>query len=243
MPKFFVDEDSFSKCEIVEDYHKIVDVLRMRKGEEIIVNNGFDNYLVKIDNFKDNKVIFEVIEKLDSDTELPFIVDVFQGNPKGDKLDFVCKYLTQLGVNQIFAVEFRRSVVKINEDKSANKINRLNKIMKEASCQSNRTHLASFGGFIKLKNVDFSSYDVKICLYEEEGKSGETKLFKEIVKSFNPSSRVAIVVGPEGGYDVDEIDYLKSIGFVCVGLGKRILRTELAPVYALSAISYETELK
>ena len=94
-----------------------------------------------------------------------------------------------------------------------------------------------------LKSIDFSNYDKKIVCYEEEAKLGEESNFKKIVSSLKENDKVAIVIGPEGGIDESEIDYLKKEGFIPCGLGPRILRTETASMYCLSAISYEMELR
>ncbi|MDE5565460.1 MAG: RNA methyltransferase, partial [Anaeroplasmataceae bacterium] len=84
---------------------------------------------------------------------------------------------------------------------------------------------------------------VKIVCYEESAKENENSLFKHALKSLKENQKIAIVVGPEGGITEEEISYLKNQGFICVGLGPRILRTETVVFYVLSAISYEWELK
>ena len=95
----------------------------------------------------------------------------------------------------------------------------------------------------KLKNIDFSNYDIKIVCYEEDAKNNECSAFKKAIKNAKINDKIAIVVGPEGGITNEEIDYLKSQGFITCALGPRILRTETVVFYCLSAISYEWELK
>ena len=146
-------------------------------------------------------------------------------------------------MSKVYGVLSKRNIVKIEEKKIPNKIERFNRIMKEASEQSHRIKKARFGGIVKLKDIDFSDYDLKLCAFEESAKEGEASLFKKSIKSLEKGSKIAVFIGPEGGIDETEIEYLEKVGFINVGLGPRILRTETASLYVLSAISYESELK
>ena len=94
-----------------------------------------------------------------------------------------------------------------------------------------------------LDEIDFSSYDIKLIAYEENAYNGELVNFKKAISNAKQGSKIAIIIGPEGGIDPKEIDKLEEKGFTCCAFGRRILRTETAPLYALSAISYELELK
>lgn len=136
----------------------------------------------------------------------------------------------------------KRSIVKLEDKKIANKIERYKKIAKEAAEQSFRKIIPGFD--IKyLDEIDFSSYDIKLIAYEENAYNGELVNFKKAISNAKQGSKIAIIIGPEGGIDPKEIDKLEEKGFTCCAFGRRILRTETAPLYALSAISYELELK
>jgi 16S rRNA (uracil1498-N3)-methyltransferase len=158
-------------------------------------------------------------------------------------MEDIIKHGTELGAYEFYPVMMKRSIVKIDEKKKQSKLDRFNKIAKEAAEQSYRDRLPKVGDILNLKQIDFSSYDYKILCYEEDAKNNEVSNLKNTIKNLKPSDRVAIVIGPEGGVDDSEVSYLESKGFIRCALGPRILRTEVALYYVLSAISYEMELK
>ena len=127
--------------------------------------------------------------------------------------------------------------------KRENKLERFNKIAKEAAEQSFRTIVPQVHDIKKVKELDFSTFTIKLLCYEESAKRKEVSLFKNMIQNAKPSDKIAILVGPEGGIAPEEVEYLMSQGFVCVGLGPRILRTETVIYYVLSAMSYAWELK
>lgn len=217
--------------------------MRFRVGDKIKVSNGCEEAICEITNIDKDIVSFKKELAIQNNNELPFLIDLYQGYPKGDKLDDIIKHSTELGVGNIFGVITKRSLFKLEAKKYESKITRFNRIAKEAAEQSDRKALPVFKDIIELKKIDFSSYDHKILCYEEEAKRGEASNFKAISKNIKPNDKVCIFVGPEGGIDETEAEYLKKQGFVCCALGPRILRTETAALYALSALSYEWELK
>ena len=244
MQKYFIDEASMELCQIVgDDVFHIKNVMRQKVGDKFIVSDSKNEFLASIESIDKDIITFKKIEAIDNKSQLPFFVDIYQGYPKGDKLDDLCKHSTELGVNKVFAVNMKRSIVKIDSKKIDVKNARYDKIMKEASEQSHRKTLAHFGGIVDLKKIDFSIYDYKILAFEESAKVGEKSNFKRIIQNAKEGSHIAILIGPEGGIDLDEVAYLNKLGFVNCALGPRILRTETASLYALSAISYESELK
>ena len=244
MQQYFVSQLEMKESTITgDDVFHIKSVMRSRIGDKIIVSDESVMYLASISEINKDNVKFIKEEVIQNETELPFFVDIYQGYPKGDKLDDICKHSTELGVNKVYAVNMKRTIVKLDAKKLETKFLRFDKIMKEASEQSHRNRLAHFGGVIDLKKIDFSSYNKLILAYEETAKEGDLVEFKKAIKSLNEGDKVAILIGPEGGIDEEEVTYLTKLGFVCAGLGKRILRTETASLYALSCISYESELK
>ncbi len=244
MQKYFIDSISLENNTITgDDVFHIKNVMRQKVGDKFIVSDSKDEFLASIVRIDKDIIYFEKLEAIDNLSQLPFYVDIFQGYPKGDKLDDICKHSTELGVNKVFAVNMKRSIVKIDPKKIETKCIRFDKIMKEASEQSHRKTLSHFGGIIDLKKIDFSMYDYKILAFEESAKDGEKSNFKNIIRNAKVGSHIAILIGPEGGIDNSEVEYLNNLGFVNCALGPRILRTETASMYALSAISYESELK
>lgn len=244
MQKFFItkeelDTGSFSK----ETSYQIKNVLRGKINDECLVGFNGNNYLVKIAEINNKDVKFNIIKEIEMNNELPIYVCLFQGYPKGDKLESIIKYGTQLGIKEITPIMMVRSIVKIDESRKKSKLERFNKIATEAAEQSFRNVVPIINDIEKLRSVDFSGYNVKILCYEESAKNNEFTAFKRAIKSLKSDDKVAVVVGPEGGISQDEVDYLEALGFICVGLGSRILRTETVIYYILSAIGYEWELK
>lgn len=243
MQKYFISENDFESRTITgDDAFHIRKVLRMKSGDKVIVSNNSKAYLVSLTAIGD-EVSFEIIEELIGNVELPVFVSIFQGYPKGDKLDDIIKHGTEYGAYDFTLTMMKRCVVKIEESKKQNKLLRYNKIAKEAAEQSNRNIVPRVVDILDLKKIDFSSYDHKILCYEEDAKAGEASNLKSIIRSLKKDDKIAVVIGPEGGIDDKELEYLKSIGFTSCALGPRILRTESALYYVLSSISYEMELK
>ena len=246
MQKFFITLDEFENRALTKDTSfQLINVLRSKVDDQFLVGVIDKTYLVQISKIENKLVAFEVIEEKTGNSELPFFVSLFQGYPKGDKLENIIKYGTQLGVHEFHPTLMKRSVFKLDSNKKDNKLERFNKIAKEAAGQTflNDCSAASFAILLNLSKIDFSEYNVKILCYEESAKNDETSAFKRIVKSINANDKIAVVVGPEGGIAPEEVDYLTNKGFISVGLGPRILRTETVVFYVLSTLSYEWELK
>ena len=244
MQKYFITKENLSNRVILgDDAYQIQTVLRYKGGEKIMVSDSNKTYYAKINTVTKDEVTFEILEEKAGNTELPVFVSIFQGYPKGDKMEEIIKHGTELGAKEIVPTFMKRSIVKLEEKKINSKLERFRKIAKEASEQSYRDSIPQIPSIPYLKTIDFSSFDVKIVCYEESAKNGELKAFKSIISNLSENMRVACVIGPEGGIDDAELEYLKALGFIPCALGPRILRTETAVFYILSAISYEMELK
>ncbi len=243
MQKYFLSKDDFNNLKISsDDVFHIKNVMRFRTGDNILVGYDAKTYLAKILNI-DKEVSFEIIEEVIGNHELPVFVSIFQGYPKSDKLEEVIKHSTELGAYEIIPLMMKRSIVKIDEKKKESKLIRFNKIAKEAAEQSYRDYVPMVLDIKTLKQVDFSKFDVKLLCNEETSKSGDLVNLKRELKKVKENMKIAVVIGPEGGVDKDEISYLEDKGFISVSLGKRILRTETVVFSILSMIGYELELK
>lgn len=244
MQKYFISEDDFRNNKITsDDVFHISNVMRYKIGDSILIGYDKKEYLSKIIEINKNYVAYEIIEERIGNTELPVFVSLFQGYPKSDKLDDIIKHSVELGVYEIIPTIMKRSVFKLEEKKKDSKVIRFNKISKEAAEQSERLIVPNIPDIKYLKAIDFTNYDYKILCYEESARNNELVNFKTIIKKLKENDKVAVVIGPEGGIDNTELDYLLKQGFVPCALGPRILRTETAPLYVLSAISFEMELK
>lgn len=243
MQKYFISKENLlNKVITGDDAYQIQTVLRFKGGEMIMVSDSEKSYLAKVLNVSKDEVSFEILEEKTGNTELPVFVSIFQGYPKGDKMEEIIKHATELGAKEIIPTFMKRSIVKLEEKKISSRLERFRKIAKEAAEQSYRMTIPEIPSISYLKTIDFSSFDVKIICYEESAKNGELKAFKSLVSNLKPNMKVACIIGPEGGIDDTELSYLKNKGFIPCALGPRILRTETAVFYILSAISYEMEL-
>ena len=243
MQKYFITKENLENRIITgDDAYQMSTVLRFKGGETIMVSDSEKSYLAKVINITKDEVSFEIEIEKTGNIELPVFVSIFQGYPKGDKMEEIIKHATELGASSITPTFMKRSIVKLEDKKISLRLERFRKIAKEAAEQSFRNRIPEIPSISYLKTLDFSSFDVKIVCYEESAKNGELKAFKSLVSALKPNMRVACVIGPEGGIDDSELEYLKNKGFTPCALGPRILRTETAVFYILSAISYEMEL-
>lgn len=244
MHNFFINNSNFTDDKAIiigEDVNHIKNVLRMAIGTKIYITNNDSHvkYLSEIISISSEEIVCKVIEEIPS-TELPINITLFQGLPKADKLEFIIEKATELGVNSVVPVEMRFSIAKIkNEDQ---KNIRWNKIAESAAKQSKRNLIPKVEFTIDTKELinRIKDYDLVLVAYENESK----QTLKDVLSNLKKEQirNVAIIVGPEGGVDNKEIESFVSSGAKCVSLGKRILRTETAPVTIVSMLVYEFEL-
>ncbi|MED1205083.1 16S rRNA (uracil(1498)-N(3))-methyltransferase [Heyndrickxia acidicola] len=228
-----------------DSYHHISRVMRMKAGDSI--------YLVflegkaaeaKITEITNEEIFADIVKWEETNKEMPVRVTIASGLPKGDKLELIIQKGTELGAFQFVPFIADRSIVKWDAKKEKKKVERWQKIAQEAAEQSHRQHLpevmapCSFKELLQLSDM----YEHKLVAFEESAKQGEASRFAEAISEFKPGQRVLAVFGPEGGLSDKEIALLENKGYMVCGLGPRILRTETAPLYALSAISYHLEL-
>lgn len=215
------------------DYHHIKNVMRMKKGDLIKV--VYDNicYDCKLTNVND-KSSFEVISKSISD-EKTYNVTVAFSLIKEQKLNYLLQKTTEVGVDLLIPLNTERSVVKIDNKKELSKIDRWEKICKEASEQSFRYNIPKISNILNLKELVNEDYDLKLLCSLNKN----TKNIKKVLEKNNKYDKILLVVGPEGGFSPMEEDYLIKNGFISVSLGSNVLRAETAPVVALSIINYE----
>ena len=247
MQRYFVKERANDNRFVIEedDRHHIIKVMRMQCGDQIICVDPVGNSAVcEIAEITDEQVVADVVQWIDESSELPISITIASGLPKGDKLEWIIQKGTELGANEFLPFSAARSVVKWDEKKAAKKIERWQKIAKEAAEQSHRAVLPKVSSSVSFKNLLEKSkdYHYKLVAYEEESRKGETSTFAATLQKMQNGESLLLVFGPEGGLTVDEVKVLKENDFDLCGLGPRILRTETAPLYSLAAISYHFEL-
>lgn len=239
MHRFFADFDSIKDDMIFiggNDAHHISKVLRLKEDDEIIVcdKEGTD-YHCSIKSLGKDAVEAWILKKEVSSSEPPIEITLYQGVPKGDKLETVIQKCVELGGVKIVPVAMKRSVAVI-KDKEKKK-QRMQKIALEASKQCGRAKVPEVLEVLSFKEAiaDAKENDLKILPYEAENK----QKLKDILLENKNSIKIAIFIGPEGGFDEEEIKLAKDNGFKTVTLGPRIMRTETAPLACISAVMYE----
>ncbi|MBS4176285.1 16S rRNA (uracil(1498)-N(3))-methyltransferase [Lederbergia citrea] len=248
MQRYFIEEvysDQKSVRISGDDFHHIARVMRMNEGDLIwVVYKDAKTASAKITHISDSYVEAEITDLEKQDKELPVHIAIASGLPKGDKLEWIIQKGTELGASEFVPFIAGRSIVKWDDKKAPKKLERWNKIAKEAAEQSHRQVLPPVHSPISFNElIDLSrKFDRKIVAYEEEAKSGEQKNFVKELNFAKQEDKILLVFGPEGGLTSKEASELSAQGFELCGLGPRILRTETAPLYALSAISYHFEL-
>lgn len=247
MQRYFVNQSAVENRYTIigDDYHHIVRVMRMKEGDKIIcVDPLKKSAICTIAEITDEQVVAEVVQWIEASSELPINITIVSGLPKGDKLEWIIQKGTELGAHKFIPFISARSVVKWDEKKSAKKAERWQKIAKEAAEQAHRTELPEVMNPQNIKSLlkTSESYDKKLIAFEEEAKMGEKSVLSKTMAEMKKGQSLMIVFGPEGGLTEQEVSLLRDSGFQTCGLGPRILRTETAPLYALSAVSYHFEL-
>lgn len=248
MQRYFIHEPIKADHSFIltgEDFHHLSHVMRMKAGDHFYaVFPNHQTALAVLDEISSDYAQASVVKWIHDEKELPIQVTVASGLPKGDKLDLIIQKGTELGASSFLPFITERSIVKWDEKKMNKKLARWQKIAKEAAEQSQRTMIPAIHEPVSVETLcDIASrYTWKLFAYEEAAKNGEHHVFHETLKSIKQKDTVLIAFGPEGGFSQEEASLLSEKGFLPCGLGPRILRTETAPLYALSAISYHFEL-
>lgn len=216
-----------------DDSYHISKVMRMSIGDSIEIVDNDKCFLCKIIELNNN-VVAEVVKEINEDRKLSIDVTLVQSLVKEQKMDFILQKTTELGINRIIPLTVERSVIKIN-DKKDKKIDRWNKIVKEASEQSKRLDIPVVEDIISINELcKITGYDYKfLCTVREN-----TKNIKNILSNVKSNDRILFVVGPEGGFTTQEEDKLIENGFITVSLGNTVLRTETAGLFIMSVINY-----
>lgn len=232
MQKLFVDfipQGTFILNE--EQSRHIARSLRMRVGDMLTLcsGDGYD-YGCMIDSIENNCVSGTVCYKQASKSEPTVKVKLFQGVPKGDKMEDIIQKCTELGVFSITPVLTHRSVSRPDDKSARKKQSRYQKIALEASQQSGRGIVPEIKQMTSLENaVKNDDSELKILFYEGGGESLKSLVCEDI-------KTISIYIGPEGGFEESEVRLIKENGGKIATLGSRILRTQTAPVASLTAI-------
>ena len=248
MFQFFVDKTQVNEeAGLVfitgADVNHICHVLRMRVGEQFYVTDGESGgkYLCALKEASEDQVTCDILRNIEESSELPCEITLYQGLPKADKMELIIQKAVELGVSRIVPVSTKRSIVKLDDKKAGAKISRWQGIAEAAAKQSKRDVIPQIGDVMTLKAAlaEAADFDVSMMPYENaEGMAFTRKLLDEI----RPGQRIAIFIGPEGGFDDSEVEAALAKGTQPVTLGRRILRTETAGLAMLSMLVYVLEV-
>ncbi len=244
MYHFFTETECFTETDVTitgPDVNHIKNVLRMKPGERVLLSDGKGlNRLCELTEIEAGQVKAKILPGDVADTELPVMITLFQGLPKGDKMEYIVQKCVELGVHSVVPVENARSVVKLDAKKEEAKRKRWYGISESAAKQSKRMAVPEIGPVTKFREAIrlAGEYDLALIPYEDseslEG-AGGMKRTRELIKGLLPGQRMAVFIGPEGGFSEEEIAFAMENGVKPVTLGKRILRTETAGLFVLAA--------
>jgi 16S rRNA (uracil1498-N3)-methyltransferase len=248
MFQFFVDKTQINEEAGLAfitgaDVNHICHVLRMRVGEQFYVTDGESGgkYLCALKEASEDQVTCDILRNIEESSELPCEITLYQGLSKADKMELIIQKAVELGVHRIVPVSTKRSIVKLDDKKAGAKISRWQGIAEAAAKQSKRDVIPQIGDVMTLKAAlaEAADFEVSMMPYENaEGMAFTRKLLDEI----RPGQRIAIFIGPEGGFDESEVEAALSQGTQPVTLGRRILRTETAGLAMLSMLVYVLEV-
>lgn len=243
MHHFFIKADQITDSRIIiddaGDINHIKNVLRMRVGERVTFcceAEGRD-YVCILNTIEDEQITADIEDINGVSRELPVQLILFQGLPKGDKMDLIIQKAVELGAAAIVPVAMKRCVVKLDAKKAEKKTRRWNEIAKGAASQAKRSVIPPVYPVMNFSEaVEFAkSLDILLLPYEDaEGLSHSRK----VMESVRGKSSAGIFIGPEGGFDVGEVHKAQEAGAVSITLGHRILRTETAGMAVLSILMY-----
>lgn len=242
MPKFFVPKENIHDDTIVinsADVSHITRVLRMGCKDSLLLcdGRGYD-YDAVIESVSQHEIICRITDKRKSITEPNIQVTLFQGLPKASKMEYIIQKTTELGISEIVPCRLSRCVVKIDGAKEEKKkLERWQKITEAAAKQSGRGRIPAMERILSLDEAieELKKCDLAFAPYECEDSNG----IKTFLRSAGEVKSIGFIIGPEGGFDMEEIEKLRNAGIKTVTLGKRILRTETAGEAVLAVLMYE----
>ena len=246
MQRFFVEpyqiEEEAHRIHINgTDVNHIKNVLRMKCGEDVWISDGGDKeYHCQIEELGEDEVLLHILYAQEPEYELPNKLYLFQGLPKADKMELIIQKAVELGAFSVIPVETKRCVVKLDAKKAQKKVTRWQQISESAAKQSKRMLIPEVKNVMNWKEALAFAKGLDVVLIPYELAQG-MKETREILAAIQPGQSVGIFIGPEGGFEEEEVRDAMEAGGKPVTLGKRILRTETAGMTMLSILMYTLE--
>ena len=225
------------------DYNHIRNVLRMKAGDTFLVSCGGESHLCCLESFEDDTVVARITQEGYQSTELPAEIYLFQGLPKSDKMELIIQKAVELGAAGIVPVEMKRCVVKLEEKKKKSRRERWQVIAESAAKQSKRNLIPQVFDVLTYKEAMAMAGEMDLFLLPYENERGMAAT-REALDAIRPGMKVAILIGPEGGFEEKEVLLAQENGARSISLGRRILRTETAAItsIAMCMLHMETSL-
>mgnify|MGYP000351576927 CR=1 FL=1 len=247
MHHFFVTPQQISGDKIrIEggDVNHMKNVLRMKLHEKAEISDGESRtYLCEVEAPPHPKIrpeLEEILEEMEADTEPASKLYLFQGLPKSDKMELIVQKAVELGVYQVIPVAMKRSVVRLDDKKAAKKADRWNSIAESAAKQAGRSRIPEVTMPLSYKEALKMAEELDVTLLPYE-LAGGMEVTREVIRQIKSGQSVGIFIGPEGGFEPEEVDAAVSMGAKVITLGRRILRTETAGLATLAVLMFELE--
>ena len=223
------------------DVNHMKNVLRMRPGEAVAISDG-DNlkYRCVVEGYEEGRAVLAIQQRMPVDTERPCRITLFQGLPKQDKMELIVQKAVELGASQVVPVATRRSVVKLDEKKAAKKLQRWQQIAESAAKQAGRGYIPQVSSVLSYQEALEKAGELDVLLIPYELAEGMEEA-RKVVASIAQGQSVGIFIGPEGGFEKEEVDAAIHQGAKAITLGRRILRTETAGLAILSILMFRLE--
>lgn len=243
MYHFFVRPDQIMGDEAViegSDVNHIKNVLRMKLGEKVCVNDGEHEYFCSLVKIETEAVTAKIESINEKTSELSAKVILFQGLPKADKMETIIQKCVELGVHEIVPVQMKRCVVKLDSKKEEAKRKRWQTISESAAKQAGRGIIPQIHQMMTYKQaLEYASEMEHILLPFEHAENMDVT--RRAIGAIKKGEKAAIFIGPEGGFEDEEVSLAETYGAAPITLGRRILRTETAGMAIIAMMGYALE--
>lgn len=245
MYRFYVNEEQIGEDEIViigSDVNHMKNALRLEIGDWVVACDGAGkDYVSRIRILEEDQVILHVEKRQETGTELPVKITLFQGLPKKDKMEWIIQKAVELGVYEIVPVMMKRCVVRLDEEKKIRKKQeRWQAIAEAAAKQCDRGIIPVVHAPVTMEQAFDMAKTIEYNMIPYELQEG-IEASREIVAEACRYGSVGIFIGPEGGFEADEVEQAMARKVHPITLGKRILRTETAGMALLSILMFQMQ--
>lgn len=244
MHHFFTDPQNICEQKILitgNDVNHMKNVLRIKLGEPVKISDGNGmEYECLVESYEAETAILRIEKTFESNSELSSKIYLFQGLPKSDKMELIIQKAAELGVYKVIPVATKRAVVKLEPKKAAKKVDRWNAISESAAKQSGRSIIPRVEPVMNFSEALLYAKEMDLILIPYELAKGMQET-KDLISSLESNKKIGVFIGPEGGFEEEEVRKAKEIGAHPITLGRRILRTETAGLTILSILMYQLE--